>query len=125
MAISNYSELKTEIQATLKRSDLADKIDNWIDLFEKQLDQECYRDLNGWEGISGLSSTNTVNDILTAAPNLYLSGVLVEAYKFLRNSNEELKHQNALNVYKRTYKSYYSTKRAIDSGFKMPKRAVP
>ncbi len=76
MAISNYSDLQSQIASYLARDDLTSQIPTFIQLTEAKLQRK-------FVGVTSLSSINTTNWMLTNNPDVYLYGALLEAQPYL------------------------------------------
>jgi len=76
MALNSYTNLKAAIANYLARSDLTDEIPDFIDLCEAKLQRR-------FVGVTTLSTSVTTNWLLTAHPDVYLYGSLLEAQPYL------------------------------------------
>jgi hypothetical protein len=76
MALNSYINLKAAIANYLARSDLTDEIPDFIDLCEAKLQRR-------FVGVTTLSTSVTTNWLLTAHPDVYLYGSLLEAQPYL------------------------------------------
>jgi hypothetical protein len=78
MALSNYSDLQSQVASYLARSDLTSQIPIFIQLCEAKL-QRKFKD------VTSLSDSVTTNWMLTANPDVYLYGALLEAQPYLQD----------------------------------------
>lgn len=78
MALTNYTDLKATIADYLARSDLTAQIPDFIQLTEAKLQRK-------FKGVTSLSSINPTNWLLTADPDVYLYGALLEAQPYLQD----------------------------------------
>ncbi len=76
MAISNYSDLQSQIASYLARNDLTSQIPTFIQLTEAKLQRK-------FVGVTSLSGSNATNWMLTNNPDVYLYGALLEAQPYL------------------------------------------
>lgn len=76
MALSTYSGLKASIADYLARSDLTSQITDFIALAEAKFQRR-------FKSVTSLSDSNTTNWLLTAHPDAYLYGALLEAAPYL------------------------------------------
>lgn len=74
MAITNFGELKDEIESYLHRSDLTARIENWIQLVEADVNRILGADFSLHDG-----SDAATNWLLESAPDVYLFGALLHA----------------------------------------------
>lgn len=56
--------------------------------FNRICDTAYSVEMSFWQKVSPLSDSNTSNSILTAYPNIYLAGALVETYRFLKDMQQ-------------------------------------
>lgn len=75
---SNYTGLRATIADWLDRPDLTNAIPNFIALAEAKLQRK-------FKGVTSLSSSVTSNWVLSAHPDAYLYGALVEAEPYLKD----------------------------------------
>lgn len=76
MALGNYAGLQASIADYLARSDLNSQIADFIKLTEAKLQRR-------FKSVTSLSVSNTSNWLLTAHPDAYLYGALLEAAPYL------------------------------------------
>ena len=76
MALSTYTGLQASVADYLARSDLNSQITDFISLTEAKLQRR-------FKAVTALSSINSTNWLLTAHPDAYLYGALLEAAPYL------------------------------------------
>ncbi len=73
MSISNVSDLRTEVVAYAKRSDITSRLDTFIQLAEADINREMLADFSLFD-----AGSNGTNWLLDTCPDVYLFGTLAQ-----------------------------------------------